>query len=555
VKLLDKVKQAGQDFEWYPTTTEIIQRIIHHAKSGERSYQRWPLGAVLDIGAGNGKVLRALREADVTGDLYAIEKSPILIEAMPADVFIVGTDFWQQSLFDKAVETVFCNPPYSAFEAWATRIIRETAAQRAYLVIPARWAKSAEIAAALEYRNAEAKVLGSFDFEDAEDRKARAKVDLVYISFHRSGGAFEQFFAEEFGELKAKFYAGRSEEKEREEQAKQVAAMVPREDLAAALVEIYSREMDLIRQNHRAVCQLDANLLRAFDISPEKVAKGLQEKLKGLKNAYWHELFSNLDKVKNRLTAKSRKSLLDVLFRNTHVDFTLENIYAVLVWIIKQAGDFIDQQLIETYLDMVDSENVFNYKSNERLFRKDHWRYAHGEDPNSHYGLELRIVAHRTGGICTSSYSWESRNGLTQRAFDFIGDMVTIANNLGFHSTAGPGDFQWIAGKAYDITGTIDGAEAVLFNVRAFQNGNLHLRFAKPLMMGMNVEFGRLKGWIKTPAEAAQEIDPDAARYFGGNLRLTMAHAGLMALPTAEAPAEAPAQPSREIQPDLFTAA
>lgn len=549
MKLLERVKQAGQDFEWYPTTNEIIQRIIRHAKAA--TYKARPLGGVLDIGAGNGKVLKAFRDADVATDLFAIEKSPILIEAMPGDIFIVGTDFWHQTLFDKAVETVFCNPPYSEFEAWATRIIRETAAQSAYLVIPARWAKSTEIAAALQYRNAQAKAIGSFDFEDAEDRTARAKVDLLYVSFQRSNSAFERFFAEEFGELQAKFQTGRTEEEERQDQAKRIAEMVPREDFAAALVEIYNREMDLIRQNHQAVCRLDAALLKAFDINPQKVARGLQEKLKGLKNAYWHELFGNLDKVKNRLTANSRKSLLDVLFRNTHVDFTIENIYAVLVWIIKQAGDFIDQQLIETYLDMVNAENVFNYKSNQRLFVKDHWRYSRDEDPNSHYGLELRIVAHRCGGINTSSYSWESRNGLTQRAFDFIGDLVTIANNLGFHSTASPADFQWIAGKAYDFRGIIDSAEAVLFNVRAFQNGNLHLKFAKPLMLALNVEFGRLQGWIKSPAEAAAEIEPEAARFFDVNLRLTMAHAGLIALPAA--PEQS--QPSREIQPDLFAVA
>lgn len=551
MNLLDRVKQAGEDFEWYPTTAEIIQRIIRHAKAND--YKARPLGAVLDIGAGNGKVLKALAEAEIAHTLYAIEKSQILIEAMPAEIFIVGTDFWRQTLFDKQVETVFCNPPYSEFAAWTARIIRETAAERAYFVIPQRWKDSEEIAAALRHRGTVAAAIGSFDFEDAEDRAARAKVDLIFIEFesYRRGDAFQRFFDEEFAELKTRFEDGQKQEAQR---AEEISGIVRREDFATALVELYDREIELIKTNYRAVCSLDPALLKEFEINPARVAEGLKAKLSGLKNTFWNELFSNLDKVKNRLTAKSRKSLLEVLFRNTHVDFTLENIYAVLVWIIKQAGDFIDEQLMETYLEMVHHDNVFNYKSNQRLFVKDHWRYGREDDPNSHYGLELRIVAQRCGGINTSSYSWESRNGLTQRAFDFIGDLITIANNLGFASTASPADFQWIAGRGYDLHGTIDGAEAVLINVRAFQNGNLHLKFAKPLMLALNVEFGRLKGWIKSPAQAAEEIAPEAASYFNTNLRLTMADAGL-ALPMAPESPEVESEPAKAmIQQDLFAA-
>lgn len=63
---------------------------------------RWH-GSVLDIGAGNGKVLDTFAKRG-GGPLYAIEKSPILQQALPPEVFIVGADFAEQTLHSKPVE-------------------------------------------------------------------------------------------------------------------------------------------------------------------------------------------------------------------------------------------------------------------------------------------------------------------------------------------------------------------------------------------------------------------------------------------------------------------
>ena len=58
-------------------------------------------------------------------------------------------------------------------------------------------------------------------------------------------------------------------------------------------------------------------------------------------------------------------------------------------------------------------------------------------------------------------------------------------------------------------------------DVRAHKSGTMHLRLNPALALALNVEYGRLKGWLKSGSEAAEEIgDPKAAALFATNLRL-----------------------------------
>ena len=120
--LLGALKDADQDHEFYPTTNEILAAVVQDLKM-VNPY----LNSVLDIGAGNGKALEVLRDEAGLRELYAIEKSILLCESLDPDILIVGTDFWEQSLFSKTVDVIFCNPPYSQFEAWTEKVIRQAA--------------------------------------------------------------------------------------------------------------------------------------------------------------------------------------------------------------------------------------------------------------------------------------------------------------------------------------------------------------------------------------------------------------------------------------------
>ena len=523
MNLINQLKESDQDFEFYPTTNEIIRSLVADLKEQTWRSHRRTSTSMLDIGAGNGKVLKAVRDAKVgIHDLYAIEKSAILRGQLDADIFVVGTEFHQQSLLTKTLDVVFCNPPYSEFEAWAVKIIRECAGSAAYLVIPQRWEKSTEIADALAYRRTSAKIIGNFDFEDAEDRAARAKVHLLKIDFRDGDDAFDRFFAEQFSDLIEKFK--QPDEKTGEAKKKTFQGLVVGADYPDRMVELYHLEMANIQRNYQLVSELDADLLREFEVTPARIMALLKQRLTSLRNAYWHELFSRMRPITERLTSKTRKSLLDTLQLNAHVDFTVSNIHAVLVWAIKNANRYIESQLIETYEMMVDKANVVLYKSNQRVFVQHGWRYS--ADDNTHYALDYRIVTHRVGGI-KQGYSWENRQGLCQRAHEFLGDLITIANNLGFLSSPdvaelnGQGE-NWASGKPRSFYyQTTEGKTEILFEARAFQNGNIHLRLAKKFILALNGEFGRLKGWIRDAAEAVTELnDKDAALFFNSNLRL-----------------------------------
>ncbi len=531
--LVDLIAASGQDFEFYPTTDEIIAALVKDIKGSENNFGSSRYSSVLDIGAGNGKVLMALRAGAGLTDLHAIEKSSILCEQLHPDILIVGTEFAEQSLLSKHVDVVFSNPPYSDFENWAVKIIRQSASAVVYLVLPIRWEHSIPIADAIRFREATCETVGVFDFQDAEDRTARAKVHLLRIEMRRerhckaeNDDAFERFFNEQFAPLIDKFAASKKDADGEPVETSRFSELVVGPSYLEALVSLYDAEISNVQNNFDLVAKLDADLLREFNISPSTIMACLKTRLAGLRSDYWNELFSQLDTVTDRLTSSSRKRLLEVLHRHVHVDFTLSNIYAVMIWVIKNSNIYIDSQLLETYELMVAKCNVHLYKSNKRTWADDGWRYNSEPSKNSHYALDYRIVTHRIGGMARG-YSWD--RGLDERAADFLGDLLTLGRNLGFrcatvsHQLGRSGRGEWAGGEAYEFYGTDrKGNQIVLYEVRAYKNGNLHLRLAQSFILALNVEHGRLKGWLHTREQAVSELDdPAAAEYFNTNVRIS----------------------------------
>ena len=170
MNLVNELKHNHEDFEWYPTTDEIIHRIYHDIKNTFEPR----ISSILDIGAGDGRVLEALD--DLTNKKYAIEKSYTHINNLPSDVFLIGTDFHEQTLIDKEVDAIFCNPPYTEFSEWTSKILKEGFCKYIYMVIPDRWKNDRNIQSALDDSKWEHVVLGKYDFLDA-DRQARCNVE------------------------------------------------------------------------------------------------------------------------------------------------------------------------------------------------------------------------------------------------------------------------------------------------------------------------------------------------------------------------------------------
>jgi len=534
---LRAVQRAAEDFEWYPTTQEILAVLVRNVamEAENRGYIRRDSTAFLDIGAGNGKVLDAVRGIERIEALHAIEKSQTHLQALAKDVFILGVDFWHTSLIDKTLGFIFSNPPYSEFEEWTAKILREAPGGSVlYLVIPERWERSALIGHEVKARKLTPQILGRFDFEDAEDRTARAKVHLLKIAVpagerwveDHPNDPFVRFFNETF----------RFPEAERERpfaEKIEETKVVHRLNFIESLCLLYDLRMAELQENYQAVCSLNADILKEFEISRPGLIKSLRMKLATAKKEYWQRLFDGMQEIQSRLTAKSRNQLCALMQSRTGIEFNRDNAYAVVMWVIKNANGYFDQQLIETFESMVDAANVENYVSNQRVFQWNRFRYDTAHDERStHFRLKVghRMVLHSVGGL-EMGYSNETR-GLSRTAADFLCDLIVVARNLGFDVIdQGPREHEWKDSEPRVIRFRAEsGKVESLYRVRAFHNRNLHLQCHPSFIHALNVQHGKLSGWLRNDAEAATELEIPrevAAKHFQPGFRLL----GLSSLP------------------------
>lgn len=535
-----QLKESNEDFEWYPTTDEIIAAAAADLKYLNDEYEYTFRGSeisVLDVGAGDGRVLTSIvsqfnKSAGQYNHqrfkLYAIEKAHTHIANLPDNIAVVGTEFYEQFLGDKHVHVVFSNPPYSEYVEWVTRILSQSCAPVIYLVIPRAYRTNIPIAIALKVRDGHVKELGEFDFENA-DRRARAKVVLLRVLTRSEGrNTFDRLVEEllpDLQEFDARLALEEAAEKERAEEEGLTAYG---EDLIPHLVAAYDRARQSVIDNYTHLSKISPTLLKTLGVDKENLLEGIRVKLCGLKTHYWTTLFSELKTLRNRLATKQRKEFLETLEVIKATDFTADNIYAVLVWVCKHASKHFDRQLCDLFVSLSDFCNVELYKSNQRVWKENDWHYLQYEEVKDvqDYAFKLgyRIVTHRSGGISNDKWFEQSFNGLTETAFNLLGDIVTVANNLGYACDDHPKNHKWSAGKKN--TFMLDDGRP-LVEVKAFKNRNMHLKFNDHFMLKLNTEAGRLLGWLRSKEQAAEEIatTPEERAFvmdiYGQSTRLT----------------------------------
>lgn len=521
---VNTLKASGEDFEWYPTNARMISAVLGYIGTNAKS--------IMDIGAGDGRVLKALGAKCEQADLYSIEKSPKLMQAQPRHIIPVGTEFYEQNLSCLPVDYIFCNPPYSQFEQWAAIIIEHGFAKSAFLILPQRWKDSKGIAKALKRRGATAHVIGSDHFHDAE-RQARAVVDILRVSFpsdrwgDKPKDPFDIWFDQNIDTFDA-------DEEADEPEASSELAKAKRADTIADMVEAHDEEMNRLENNYRAIFQLDLAILRELGVNKDAVREGIKVKMAGLKSKYWGLMFERLDAITKRLCTKTKERFLDKLTKRSSVAFTTSNAYAVVIWAIKNANQYYDEQLVDLFKELSTCDSAVRYKSNTRTWEKDGWRWRNDND-YTHYALDYRFIVSGWKAIFSGGYGgYEYPGNLHRNSHATLDDIRAVLYNLGFEIDAEPGDEdnpkaydatpsrdrEWESGKRqefYDSTGKI------VLDVRAFLNSNLHFRFRPEAIRAINIEAGRLLGWIRSVDEAVDQLGYDrdeVERVFGSNLRI-----------------------------------
>ena len=529
-QLVAEIKENGQDFEWYPTTSEIVSALaieLKNWKDEEWRNSRRTVRSILDIGCGNGGFFEKLCKYEEFKNIkkYGIEKSMILSEQLQDDVILLGTDFNQQTLIDKKVDIVFCNPPYSVYDEWAEKIILQANCNAIALVIPNRWSSNERIKYALDRRNMQAKVIGTYDFSNAE-RKARATVDLLFISAketERNGHWFDEAIKDPF-ELwfDETFKINAETDRYKTRYKSDVKVEIKNElavkgDTAEMLVQFYNRDMEKLYNNYRKLEELDAGIFDELKVNVPSLKESLKTRLQGLKHIYWDLLFQRYDKVTSRLTSKGRKKVINRLNDNTAIDFTIENIFQLTLWIIKHSNTLFDEQITEYFYSLCNTENIHRYKSNKR-WSDDDWQYI--KENLTEYGhikrdkvnqLKNILLDYRIIVTAYSNFDTSWRNHLSDSCLDFLSDTVIIGKNLGFDI-----DFDLPSVNTeinisdwsnFNIC-TKDGK--VFANVKLYKNGNRHVKFCKEFMQKLNVEMARINGWVQDKSEAIKELDISA---------------------------------------------
>jgi hypothetical protein len=518
--LIETLKENEQDFEWYPTTDEMIQVVLRQIPEKALS--------LMDIGAGDGRVLKRFQEKCNLANLYSIEKSSILMQEQDKEIIPVGTDFYEQNLRTLPVDYIFCNPIYSEYVEWVLKIIAEGFAKKAFVIIPQRWSDNKEIKKALGKRGADARVLWIGDFYKAE-RQARAVVDIVEIRFPTESLHWEKIkdpFDIWFDQNISTFE--KVKEDEDEEQTEAALARKYKHATIDEMVEAYLEEFARLQRNYQKIFELDLAILDELGIQKDAVRQALKMKMSGLKNKYWEILFKRLDAITSRLTTKSKNKLLEKLTSNRTVEFTASNAYAVVIWAIKNANQYFDDQLVQLFEDLATFEGVEKYKSNIQTWEKGNWRWNRKDRKYSHYKLDYRIVLDTHQGIFyrdkSFTYSeWEYPGGLYKERHDTITDIIAVMSNLGFKTYSLKSyDREWKKGQWQDWYE--ENSNEILFQTKAYLNGNMHFRFMPEAIKALNIEAARILKWVRTAQEVVEEMGytpADVKKYWKGNIQIT----------------------------------
>ncbi len=511
--LIADLKENGEDFEWYPTTREMVSLIWAFLISNKYTgYDVGSINEVLDIGAGDGRILKWFDEfscADNGGylKLFAIEKSKRLIEAMDKRILTLGCDLNDTPLLDKRVDLIFCNPPYSSYKEWLLRILDEGNAKNICFIIPQRWKEDKDILRFLaQNQQIKYEIIDSCDFNNAE-RSARAKVDIVYFNTNRNDGRegdalFEkfldlQFGFDKFGSIEDSTYLLYQKEKQEQESFSEECALVEAQKLIEYLCNRYNAEKKEFIEALRSFSNISPKIFACLEIEKRKLVARIEKKFEGIRALYWEELFKKLDSISGRLTTKRAGFISKNYIAERGIEFNRDNVYAIVIWIIKNADSYIQESYEEVWDNIVSRADVKGYKSNIH-FNKESFRYNQDTLKQTPHKLDYRVVLSGTA----ANYRYSSSR------HDLAHDIGIVARNLGFNVLNRHLSMVAFRGGEKEEMYFLkeDSTFELLFESISYKNGNVHIKFNKEFLAKFNIAVGKRRGWIRNKEESMAEF-------------------------------------------------
>jgi hypothetical protein len=523
-----KLKQLNfnnEDYEWYPTTNEILNCIRldmlktfsvgkyrydrgNVSYDDNSSYREEPdvlfLDSFIDVGAGDGRVFEYMTQKNARKIIkiktkYGIEKARAQADDLiRRDIGLIGRDYFETVLIDKKFTGVFSNPPYSIYKEWCIKLIKEVNATFIYLVIPQRWKPDTSLKQLFDSKGKN-EIIGSFDFSNG-DREARSKADIIRIIPHPKNDTFQAWIEENIGLFEKNEGEEIPEEKISETNQNDEALKLRNENIIETLVENYKNDMEKLLKTFKTLGSIDFSIIAQLGVKKEDVINKIRADIKELKHTYWRQVFNHLDAVTSRLTHKMRNSILDSIRWFEGLDFNANNIYTIIVWVINNFNSYTKKQMLDVYDSLTNFEGVRAYKSNDKWL-KDTWRYT--KPVPVKYALDYRIVVN-LGYQIFSGWSWN--NGVKEG--NPLQDLSIVARSLGFENDG----IQFYDKRTklccykrggYDYTKS----EGVLFEYRLYDNNNVHFKLDKEFLKVLNIEVGKLRGWLKSPADIQSEFD------------------------------------------------
>ena len=536
------LRAADEDFEWYPTTPEIIaameQDIMSYLKSHKNDYssgwrggrdkvklssdydsskKRLIIESFLDIGAGDGRVLEHFNATEKYGIEIASAQADDLIRK---GIFLIGRNFWDVSLVEQNYGLVFCNPPYSEYATWVNKILYECNFEMLYLVIPVRWQNEPKVTK--ELMRYESAIVGEFDFSKA-DRAARGRVNLIRVNapwvsneFDKKEKAKHQQTLEDTFERWVRDNIADFEDRSPmdEYQDEVIEDVALKKTPIDQLIDEYENEKANLGAAFKAIGKLEPEIIKLMGQNKNSMLKIIRKAIEGLKSKYWRAAFENLEPVKERMTRRTRDRIFGEIQEFRKMDFNADNIYSIVIWIINnsnigildQIGDVFDELTTKEYIEKYTSNR--HWKKSDWRHNRDNWKYKDLPD-RWKLGLEYRIVVNAYFG----QYSHDR--------YSIIDDFIIICKNLGFPIAAGQKPDYKAHQTAQDFF-TEDGELA--FTMRYYTgNKNAHLKINKKLLMKFNIEVAKIRKWMSEPDDVVDEYGipkDEATRLWNSGLAL-----------------------------------